>query len=259
MPAELEFATHLARQAGELLRQRFNLSGTQATLKPDRSFVTEADRAADAFISDALSRAYPQDAIISEEQLTSLPAPAPGVWVVDPLDGTTNYSLGLHVWGVSIARLVNGWPETAALYFPLIDELYTAQRGMGAFLNGQPTFTHPPDPSQPLSFFACCSRAHRRYQINIPYKTRILGSAAYSLCLVSRGAALLGFEATTKLWDIAAAWLVVSEAGGEIATFDGSSPFPPQPGSDYGKIYYPTLAAANAELAQKAHTWIQPK
>jgi myo-inositol-1(or 4)-monophosphatase len=151
------------------------------------------------------------------------------------------------------------------LYFPLVDELYTAQRGAGACLNGQPIHTRPPigrnvsAPSQPLAFFACCSRTHRRYTVNLRYKARILGSTAYTLCLVARGVALLGFEVTPKIWDLAAAWLVVSEAGGEIAAFNGSAPFPLQPRLDYARLSFPTLAAANIELAQAARSQIQPK
>ena len=261
----LDFATQLARQAGELLRQRFRLGGTFASLKADRTYVTEADLAADRFIRSAIGQEFPQDAILTEETPADLPASAPGIWVVDPLDGTTNYSLGLHIWGVSIARLVGGWPETAAVYFPLIDELYTAQRGAGAWLNGQPIQARQPTgrnssaPSQPLAFFACCSRTQRRYTVNLRYKTRILGSSAYTLCLVARGVALLGFEVTPKLWDLAAAWLVVSEAGGVVAAYDGASPFPFQPGVSDPQTSYPILAAATAELAETARSQIQPK
>jgi len=259
MPTALEFASQLARQAGEMLRQRFSLGGTLANLKPDHSFVTASDLAADQMISAAVRQHYPQDMILSEEMQTSSPAAAPAVWIIDPLDGTTNYSLGLHVWGVSIARLVDGWPDTAAIYFPIIDELYTAQRGKGAFINGQRTYTRQPGPGQPNGFLACCSRSHRRYKISIPYKTRIMGSTAYHLCLVARGPALLALEATPKIWDLAAAWLVIHEAGGTITTLDGSSPFPLLPASDYSRSSFPTLAAASAELAQVARSQIWPK
>ena len=108
-------------------------------------------------------------------------------------------------------------------YFPLLNELYTAQRGQGAWLNGNPIHTRPPDPDQPYGFFACCSRTHRRYQISIPYKPRILGSAAYSFCMLARGAALIGMEVSPKIWDIAGAWLLVQEAGGCIEPLEGQA------------------------------------
>jgi len=260
MTSPLQFAADLARQAGQLLLGYYDPRGSQFSLKNDRTVVTEADLAADRLIAAALREAYPHDCLISEEKRTSLPAGASEpAWVVDPLDGTTNFSLGLHVWGVAIARLENGWPQVAALYFPLLAELYTTQRGAGACLNGEPIHVKPPDPDQPAAFFACCGRTHRRYVVNVPYKPRILGSAAYSLCAVARGAAVLGFEATPKLWDLAAAWLVVQEAGGSIETYDGSQPFPLQTGLEYSHKPYPTLFAATAELLVRGREWIQPK
>ena len=178
--------------------------------------------------------------------------------MVDPLDGTTNFHLGLPFWGVSIARLVDGWPETAALYFPQLGELYSAQKGQGAWLNGQPLQVRR-DQFRKLSFFACCSRTLKHYQVDIPYKTRILGCAAYTFCAVARNIALLGFEATPHIWDIAGAWLVVQEAGGEIAALDGQSPLPLRPGLDYACQAFPTLAAADAERLAWARQRILPK
>jgi myo-inositol-1(or 4)-monophosphatase len=181
------------------------------------------------------------------------------VWVVDPLDGTTNFSLGLHVWGVSLARTVDGWTETGVLYFPLIDELYYAQQGQGAYLNGKSIHVCTPEASSPQTFFACCSRTHQRFQVNLPYKARILGSAAYTFCAVGRGIAILGFEATPKIWDLAAAWLVVKEAGGEIETYDESRPFPLRSQVDYARANFPTLAAATPRLLEKARRQIVPR
>ena len=263
MNSPLTFTTHLARQAGQLLLEYFQRTGLKTDLKADRSVVTEADLAADRLIAQAIQEQYPGEMILSEELRTSYSAgettASQCVWIVDPLDGTTNFSLGLHFWGVLVARLVAGQPETAVLYFPLVDELYTAQRGQGAFLNGTRLHVQPPDPARPHSFFACCSRTFRRYNVSIPYKTRILGSAAYTLCCVARGVAVLGFESTAKIWDIAGPWLLVSEAGGVIETLDGSQPFPLQPDRPYDHQNFPTLAAATPEVAAQARQQIQPK
>lgn len=260
MQSKLEFAIQTSRKAGRLLLDYFQPSGTQADLKADHSVVTEADIAADKMIAKDIQASYPTDRIISEELQTSIPDyTGKNVWIVDPLDGTTNFSLGLPIWGVLIALTVDGWPELASLYFPAIDELYTAQRGQGSYLNGKQITVQPPDPKKPWSFFSCCSRTFRNYTVNIPYKTRILGSAAYSLCCVARGIALLGFEATPKIWDIAGAWLLVQEAGGVIDPYDDSAPFPLIPGKDYSRQDYPTLAAATPQLISKAHSQINPK
>jgi myo-inositol-1(or 4)-monophosphatase len=247
MSQELEFAVDLAKNAGELLVDLYHSSGMQASLKADRSVVTEADLAADCFIRAAIAEAFPGEQLLSEEHAAQIADLACPTWIIDPLDGTTNFSLGLHVWGVLIARLVDGRPHTAACYFPLLAELYTAEHGAGAFLNGEPIQAKPPDKDQPVSFFSCCARTHRNYTVDIPYKPRILGSAGYTLCAVARGAAVLGFEATPKVWDLAAGWLVAQEAGCAIAPYSGPSPFPLQPSQDYNALVYPTLVAATSE------------
>ena len=273
MSETLTFAAQLACEAGKMLREIFSLSGTKANLKEDRTVVTEADLAVDRLIGEAILERFPEDALISEELQPGYSAAADysgkevrpkslkgkAVWVIDPLDGTTNFSLGLHYWGVSVARLVDGWPETAAAYFPALDELYSAQRGKGATLNGERIHSRPPDRERPTAFFSCCSRTHRRYDVKVRYKTRILGSAVYDLCSVARGTAVLGFEATPKIWDIAGSWLIVEEAGGVVETHDGSKPFPLEVLRDYNQQIYPTIAAANHELLARAREWIRAR
>jgi myo-inositol-1(or 4)-monophosphatase len=255
----LQFATELARQAGELIMSYFSLSGSQTDLKQDRTVVTEADFEADRFIAEKIRERYPGEALVSEEIQPVLNGAGKAVWIVDPLDGTTNFSLGLQLWGISIAHLVEGQPSTGVLFFPALDELYTAETGAGARLNGEPIQARPPVPGQPAAFFSCCSRTHRRYEVNVRYKTRILGSAAYTFCSVARGMAILGFEATPKIWDISAGWLLVQEAGGIVETLDGSLPFPPISGFDYRTQNYPTIAAANQDLLAQAREQIRPR
>ena len=261
---DLDFATQLARDTGQLLKEYFNPHGTQTQLKPDQSVLTEADLAADDMIASAIRSQYPKDNLISEElqpvfQLQDS-SPPNGVWVVDPLDGTTNFSLGLPIWGISIARLIGGWPEIAVLYFPIFDELYTAQRGSGANLNGKSMQVSPPDKNQKTSFFSSCSRTYRLYEVGIRYKPRILGSAAYTFCAVARGLAILGFEATPKIWDIAGGWLLVSEAKGFVESFDSEiQPFPLMPDIDYRHRNFPTIIAASQRLLELAHQQLKPK
>ena len=130
----VQFAVNLALQTGNLLRKFFNPAGIPASSKPDQTVVTEADLAADKLVIDTIHEHYPQDEIISEESSHHLANHQSPIWIIDPLDGTTNFSLGLAIWGVSIARLVNGVPQLGVLYFPMINELYTTRRGSGAFL-----------------------------------------------------------------------------------------------------------------------------
>jgi myo-inositol-1(or 4)-monophosphatase len=259
MDSSLTFAHELATLTGKKLLDYFTPNGTFTSLKEDYSVVTEADLAADQMIAEAIQRDYPGEALISEELQPTIGEMNSAVWIVDPLDGTTNFSLGMPIWGVSIARLVDGWPAIAAVYFPVLDELFTAQRGAGAFLNGEVIHTQPPIPSKPTSFFSCCTRTFQQYDVTIPYKTRILGSACYSMCAVARGMAVVGFEATPKIWDISASWLVVAEAGGDVDTIESSKPFPLRANYDYRLKNYPVLVGANSKVHRKARTQIKPK
>ena len=259
MNETLIFASQLAQKTGGLLMEYYQASGITTSVKEDQTAVTEADLAADRLITASIQARFPNDGLLTEETNTVYPDGKAAVWVVDPLDGTTNFSLGLHYWGVSIARLVNREPDTAALYFPLLGELFTAQRGQGAYLNGGRLHTKAPDENQPFTFFACCSRSHRRYDIQIRYKTRILGSATYGLVTVARGSAVLAFEVTPKVWDFAASWLVMREAGGLIQVLDGNPVFPLIPGTDYAKKSFPILAAATPELWSEGQNKITPR
>ena len=243
-----EFSINLAIRTGDFLKEFFNHAGIQASQKPDKTVVTEADLAADRLITNEIRENFPEHEIISEESSYHFTNPHSVVWIIDPLDGTTNFSLGLPIWGVSIACLLNGSPEYGVAYFPIIKELYSARRGFGAFLNHNRIATRAPDPTQPMSFFACCSRSFRQFDISIPYKSRITGSGVYNFCLVARGSALLGLDAAPKIWDLAAAWLLVEEAGGVISPFEGPSPFPICPNIDYGNTNYPTLAGATSSI-----------
>jgi myo-inositol-1(or 4)-monophosphatase len=253
------FAVQLALQTGNLLRQFYKPEGIHTSQKPDHTVVTEADWAADKLISQEIKSKFPKDEIISEESSHLIEKDRNPIWIIDPLDGTTNFSLGLSIWGVSIARIVDSLPELGVLYFPLINEIYTAHRGVGSFLNQKSITVKAPDPSQPMSFFACCSRTFRHYNISIPYKPRILGSAAYTFCLVARGSALVGFEAIPKIWDLAAAWLLVEQAGGVMDAFEGSPAFPISFDEDFSQVNYPTLAAANQDVFLSCKNKIQRK
>ena len=255
----LDFSTHLIKKAGTLLTKYFSQQNLESDFKSDNSLVTEADLAADNLIRESIENAYPDDGILSEESGTIFPKNHDYVWVIDPLDGTTNFSLGLQYWGVSIARLKNGQLEMGCVYFPLINEFYMAVKGQGAFLNGDLIKIDDPKENDPKPFFACCSRTYKNYTVNIPYKTRILGAATYNLCAVANSVAILAFEATPKLWDIAAAWLIIQESGGTVQTLNKIQLFPTETGHNYEIIDLPTLAAASPALYKKSSTQLIPK
>ena len=260
MTTTLQFVNQVAIEAGELLIEHFRSRSFDTRLKGDNTAVTTADLAADRLISKAIKQYYPDDMILSEEHKTTIPLEGmetpTATWIIDPLDGTTNFSLGLPIWGVLITRVMSGFPESTVQYFPLINEIYSAQIGQGATLNGKPIQVVEPENESRLSFFACCSRTHRRYKISVPYKLRVLGSAAYTYCAIARGMAILGFEATPKIWDIAGAWLLVQEAGGVIESFSGDQPFPLRGDINFAEQIYPTIAAARRNIADRAFNQI---
>ena len=255
----IKFAIQLAKETGQILLNFYQRAGIQSKLKSDQTIVTEADKQADQYLRQQISSSYPEDGILSEEACTVYPTNKKAVWIIDPLDGTTNFSLGLHYWGISIARLENGIPVIGVLYFPLLDEIFTAVKGGGAFLNGDRLEVKPPKPMQFTSFFSCCSRTIRHYDVDLKYKTRILGSAAYGLATVARGSAIISCEITPKVWDFSASWLITKEANGYITPLAGKGPYPLSPGIDYEGLSFPLLAAASPEFLVEGKTKIREK
>lgn len=260
--SRLDFSIALAKETGEILVQIASSTEVIPSFKADRSIVTEADTKADRHIHNSIHRNFPGEPVLSEElqPFYSLQSDMSDnfLWIIDPIDGTTNFSLGLPFWGVSIACLKNGEPFTAAIYFPLLNELYSAQKGNGAYLNGVPIYSAVAQLYHGVSFFSTCSRTYKHYKVTVPYKARILGSACYTLCSIAKGISILGFEATPKIWDIAAGWLIIQEAGKEIGTLNGVSPFPIMSDIDYAKINFPIIAGASPEITNRAHKQITP-
>jgi len=254
----LDFIKSAAVQTGKLLLDHFYNGNRQGELKADRTLVTKADQNADLLLQNLIKEKYPDDGILSEEGNTVFPE-NDHVWVLDPLDGTVNFSLGLHYWGVSISHLKNGVPQTAAVYFPVVDELFSASRAEGAELNGTPLLVSNPPVDSPYPVFVHCSRMHDKYQVKLPYKTRSLGVAAYHLCLITKGTGILAFESTPKLWDFAGSWLIVEEAGGLIRAHGEHQPFPAQPGIEYSDHPYAILASASSEVMNEAVAGIRKK
>ncbi len=256
-------AAGIAERAGTLLLRYFRDETLTSDWKPDYSIVTEADVAADRLIASELATHFPSDAILSEElaptSAIATSSPAEHTWVVDPLDGTTNFSLGVQHWGVSIARCDARGPDVGVLFFPALGELYVASRSGGATMNGARIHVRAPSASRLVGMLACCARTPRLYHVNLPMKVRVFGSAAYTLACVARGSAAIGMETRPKLWDLAAGWCLVEEAGGVVATLDGSSPFPLVADRAYAERSFPLLAAASVELAEQAREHIEAR
>ncbi len=246
----LDFAVELAIEAGA--RSSGHFRQIEARRKDDGTLVTVADEEADRFISESIGRRYPDHAVLSEEQNTVYDPAVDFTWVVDPIDGTTNFARGMIIWGVSIGLLYRGHPLVGVLHMPLLAETYTAAVGMGAHRNGMAihsaTETEPGDQHLLMQ----CTRTARRLQPQTPLKSRMLGSAAYHLVKVAEGSALAGLESTPKVWDLAAGAVILAEAGAQLALMDGGDVFPlPPEKRDFGKQAFPVMTAANS--AMRAH------
>jgi myo-inositol-1(or 4)-monophosphatase len=223
----LDFVTDLAHHAAELLRDRFDDRHDVIEKKP-HDLVTEADRASEAAIVAAVRAAFPAAAILGEEGGV-YSGTSDERFIVDPLDGTTNYAHRYPLFCVSIAYERAGVLVAAAVEAPLMGLRFAARRGGGATLNGAPirvsstptvgsalicTGFNPADYDRNGQYFAAMSR--------LAQGVRRDGSAALDLAFVAAGRFDGFWEWDLKAWDIAAGALLIEEAGGRVSAIDGS-------------------------------------
>jgi myo-inositol-1(or 4)-monophosphatase len=228
----LDFAVATVREAGALLRDYYH-NGVTVKYKGEIDLITEADHASEALILSRIRAAYPGCAILSEESGASANT-SPYVWIADPLDGTTNFAHGLPIFSVTLALLVNNIIEVGVTYDPIYDELYTAQRGQGAYLNGERLRVSAApalDKALLVTGFPYDRRTNPNNNIKqfTDFSLRAqgvlrLGSAALDLGAVAAGRLDGYWEFKINPWDIAAGVLMVTEAGGKVTAPDGSPP-----------------------------------
>jgi len=219
----------IAREAGRLLRERFRTDFTIAH-KGTVNLVTDVDLAAEELIVSRIRKAFPTHSILAEEKHSD--ALQGGInWVIDPLDGTTNYAHGYPVFSVSIGLEICGELEWGAVFDPLREEFYSARRGHGASCNGTSisvSRVQSLDTSLLATGFPYDIRTDARTNLDnfcvFALRTqgvRRSGSAALDFCHVASGR-LDGFwELKLNPWDCAAGYLIVREAGGTVTNFCG--------------------------------------
>lgn len=255
------FARDLATRVGDRLLSDFgNITAEQ---KPDGSLVTAADTWADGAISAAIAAEFPEHGLIGEETQHVFPE-TEWCWVVDPIDGTTNFTRGVPIWGISMGLLYRGTPAFGLIHIPPLRQtfhgIWIGDSGLpgssGAFLNGRPIRTSPDDPSG-NHLLNLCTRSTEALTDSLPCKVRIVGTCTYSFLLVATGAALGAIEAIPKVWDISALWAIVQGAGGTFVSLT-ESPFPLQPGIDYSTCPLPSLVAARPDLAEQLRAIAEP-
>jgi myo-inositol-1(or 4)-monophosphatase len=231
-PLLLTTAIEAVVRAGALQMERFG-SDFQIDKKGTIDLVTEVDVAVERMFRALIADRFPDHQVLGEEMGGSAVVPEGPCWVFDPIDGTTNYAHGIPIFCASLALEINGVAEVAAVFDPNRQELFTAERGGGAYLNGRR-----------LHVSAAASLVDAVVVTGFPYDVhgrvdeivglfgafvgqaravRRLGSAAIDLCYVAAGRMDGFWESDLKPWDVAGGSLIVAEAGGRVTNMDGTS------------------------------------
>ncbi len=242
----------------KVLKHYFNSEFTVSNKEGVNNLVTEADHASEKAIIDIVRDAYPKHHILSEE-IGEITMDSTYKWIIDPIDGTINFASGIPICCVSIGIEQEGEMIMGAVYNPLSNEFFFAQKGFGATLNDKKIsvsdkksvdasclatgfpYTYIDSPNGPLQVF-------ERF-IKKGIAIRRLGSAAIDLCWVAAGRFDGFYEHQLNAWDSAAGFLMVEEAGGKVTDFEGKpySPYQPQILATNGKIHADMLAAIDGE------------
>ena len=223
-------AQEVAVSAGAMLRKAHHRRRT-VDFKGAIDLVTEMDRRVERFIGRELSRTFPSFDLLAEEALRNVDTGSEFRWVVDPLDGTTNYAHGLPIYSVSIALEHRGRVVAGVVYQPVLDELFAAQKGQGARLNGRRIAVSAGKRLEhSLLVTGFPYDMHTTREDNLNYFRRFvkraravrrLGSAAIDLCYVACGRFDGYWELKLSPWDVAAGALIAAEAGARITTMAG--------------------------------------
>jgi len=298
----LNTATTLSDRVGQELLGYFGQVTPQE--KEDGSLITQADRWADGALRAGLAAQFPDHGLLTEETLGAFPD-RDWCWVVDPLDGTTNFARKIPIWGISLGLLYRGWPVFGYVAIPPLGEsfygFYPGETGLemptGAFQIRQtatpetqadsppPELKTPPCPLSPVPsslspnsklkpqnsklpptplhvfqgeltknhLFSFCTRSIHHLRLSpdatpdtppFPCKIRMLGVATYNVLTIASGLCIGGIEATPKVWDIAATWVICQAAGATWHSLK-QSPFPLKAGEQYHSASYPCLVLGN--------------
>lgn len=242
MQPNLEFLMEIGRQAGEILREGYGKKH-QVEYKGPIDLVTEIDKRSEKFLVERILGQFSDHMIMAEEGgLTD--GQKDNLWYIDPLDGTSNYSKGLPIFCVSIAYAAEGKMKLAAAYDPMRDEMFTAEKGKGAWLNGSPIHVSDVDDLTASMLVTGFPYDMDQKENNIEYfihfvrkahTVRRLGSAVLDQTYVAMGRLDGYWESGLSAWDIAAGTLIVEEAGGLVTTLTGDP--------DYMKPPYDIIAA----------------
>ncbi|CAH0385747.1 unnamed protein product [Bemisia tabaci] len=222
----------IVKKSAEIMIDGFSKKKETLTKAVDWDFVTEFDKKVEDNLIQQLLREFPEHKIIAEESQSGAELTSDPTWIIDPIDGTTNFMHGYPQSCISVALTINKELVIGIVYNPIMNQMFTAKKGQGAFLNGQPIRAsktedlsksllalelshgrHPSRHNQMMkSFDACVSVAHG---------VRTVGSSALTLCYVAMGGLDAYYANYLNSWDIAAGVLILREAGGTVISTNG--------------------------------------
>jgi myo-inositol-1(or 4)-monophosphatase len=231
--------------------------------KADGTPVTDADRDADVLLADAIRGAFPDHGVLSEERDTIVPS-TDWCWVIDPIDGTSNFVAGLPYWCVSVALTLEGLPVLAAIDAPALGRRYLAQRGGGAWLDerrlavrGRVDWRDGRNRHIPVMLTTATTRRARDAGLRL--NPRVMGATALDLAIVAEGVAAASVAIIPHVWDVAAGHLLVTEAGGAIVTLDGTPLLPMRPGDEHRARAAATAAGPDEDYVRDLARRLLPR
>ncbi len=251
-PISIKQLRELAKQASKLMIARRDADGV--TAKGESNFVTETDVAVQSFIEESLKELCPGCRFIGEEDDDHSYDPTAHTFVIDPIDGTYNFMRDYRMSAVSIAYVLGGESLMGVVYNPYTDEMFCAEKGKGAYLNGKRIFvSNIEKPSEALTEIGTMPYDKK---LTAPYFEKLykklftecvdirrMGCASVEMCYIAAGRADCFLEGRLFPWDIAAARLIITEAGGTVTRWNGEPTDVSGPGN---------VAASNGKL----HSWL---
>ena len=236
-------------------RQIKDFGNISASNKSDGSLITSCDLWSDQTIVDGLASIAPDEGVLSEEGGKSIPK-TKAYWVVDPLDGTTNFAAGIPYWSISVARFVDGKPQSSFLIIPTLKKKFVSIKGKGVWLNNKKI-----DPNKNNTQSECvslCSRSIKILQKKpnsiFPGKIRLLGVSSLNLTSVAMGQTFGAIESTPKIWDIAAAWLLLEELNCSIEWLE-IDPLNLVSGQNLSDTNFPLIACKSKRKIEILKPW----
>jgi len=240
----------ISKEAGELIRNAFGKTHSVEFKTNELNLVTETDKASEKLITDFIRKKYPSHGVLAEEGSESNKS-AEYLWVVDPLDGTTNFAHGLPIFSVSIGLQKNGETIAGVVYDVMRNVLYSAEKGSGSFENEKRINVSTNEnighsilvTGFPYDVKLNPDKAYERFIAFLKQARAIrrLGSAAIDFCYAANGVFDGFWEVSLHPWDICAGKLIVEEAGGLVTDFDGNKI----------DIYSKRILASNGAIHQK--------